>query len=99
MAPGSGLAPGLAAKLRGLPGGLHGVVHHKAEQVLLSLQQLVRQQAGRLVTMLPAVQGPLAQHVVSRDLHRLGQPAVKQRVVQREGLGETWGRDGQVRGP
>lgn len=46
---------------------------------------LVGQQAAALVSMLGA-QSPLAQHVICSDLNRLGEPAVEQRVVQREGL-------------
>lgn len=38
-------------------------------------------------------QSPLAQHVISGDLNRLGEPAVKQRVVQWEGLGQTCGKE------
>ncbi len=37
-------------------------------------------------------QSPLAQHVISGDLNRLGEPAVEQRVVQREGFWQTWGK-------
>lgn len=46
---------------------------------------LVGEQAAALVPVL-GTQSPLAQHVISGDLNRLGEPAVEQRVVQREGL-------------
>jgi len=56
---------------------------------LLGLLQLkpylVREQTAAFVVMLVA-QSPLAQHVVSGDLNRLGKPAVEQRVVQWKGL-------------
>lgn len=32
--------PWLAAQLRRLPGGLHGVLHHEVQQALLSLEEL-----------------------------------------------------------
>lgn len=40
-------------------------------------------------------QSPLAQHVISGDLNRLSEPAVKQRVVQWEGLGQTCRKEKQ----
>lgn len=46
---------------------------------------LVGQQAATFVPVLGA-QGPLAQHVIGGDLNRLGEPAVEQRVAQREGF-------------
>lgn len=49
------------------------------------LRYLIGQQAAALVSML-GPKSPLAQHVVSSDLDRLGQPAVKQGLIQREGL-------------
>lgn len=51
-----------------------------------TLGYLVGQQAAALVPML-GPQSPLAQHVVSSDLDRLGEPAVKQGLIQ--GLGQT----------
>lgn len=76
-----------ASQLRSFPGGLHGVVHHQAEQVLLALQEA----GGRVVAL--SGERPLAQHVICSDVNRLSQPAVKQRTVQREGFGETCGKD------
>jgi len=55
---------------------------------------LVRKQAGALVLVLRA-QSPPAEHVVSGDLNRLGQPAVKQGLVQREGLWQTCRGEGE----
>lgn len=49
------------------------------------LRYLIGEQAAALVSML-GPKSPLAQHVVSSDLDRLGEPAVKQRLIQGEGL-------------
>lgn len=61
---------------------------HRLLCPLLLKPYLVRKQAAALVPML-GTQSPLAQHVVSGDLNRLGEPAVEQRVVQREWLWQT----------
>lgn len=52
------------------------------------LRYLIGQQTAALVSVL-GPKGPLAQHVVSSDLDRLGEPAVKQGLVQGEGLRQT----------
>lgn len=58
---------------------------HHSPGLLLLKPYLVGEQAASLVPML-GPQSPLAEHVISGDLDRLGEPAVEQRVVQWEGL-------------
>lgn len=62
----------------------HHQLSHQTRLLLLKAY-LVGEQATALVPML-GTQSPLAQHVISGDLNRLGEPAVEQRVVQWEGL-------------
>lgn len=64
---------------------------HTGYMLSYKLRYLIGQQTAALVSML-GPESPLAQHVVSSDLDRLGQPAVKQGLIQGEGLGQTWGR-------
>lgn len=52
------------------------------------LRYLIGQQTAALVPML-GPKSPLAQHVVSSDLDRLGEPALKQGLIQGEGPRQT----------